>query len=96
MHRHWRCDVMCNGSIVAHVWPCLSFSHIKSDTSAVASHSFQISILDQESIETTSSDGFLIFEIYQIKARFIRRTSHVPNTLQTIGNEAFQLIIYCL
>jgi hypothetical protein len=26
-------------------------------------------------------------------ARFIRRTSHVPNILQTIDNEAFQLII---
>ena len=32
----------------------------------------------------------------KIEARFIRRTSHVPNTLKTIDNEAFQLIIYCL
>jgi hypothetical protein len=28
-------------------------------------------------------------------ACFKRRASHVPNALETIDNEAFQLIIYC-
>jgi hypothetical protein len=31
----------------------------------------------------------------RLKACFKRRASHVPNALETIDNEAFQLIIYC-
>jgi hypothetical protein len=34
-------------------------------------------------------------ERHQFKACFKRRASHVPNALETIDNEAFQLIIYC-
>ena len=30
------------------------------------------------------------------KARFKRRTFHVPNAIQTIDNEIYQLINYCL
>ena len=30
------------------------------------------------------------------KARFKRRTFHVPNAIQTIVNELINLIIYCL
>jgi hypothetical protein len=31
----------------------------------------------------------------ETKVAHKRRASHVPNALETIDNEAFQLIIYC-
>jgi hypothetical protein len=34
-------------------------------------------------------------QIKYSKACFKRRASHVPNALETIDNETFQLIIYC-
>ena len=37
----------------------------------------------------------LLFEI-NTKVRFKRRIFHVPNAIQTIDNEIYQLINYCL
>ena len=34
-------------------------------------------------------------EVNNSKACFKRRAFHVPNALETMDNEAFQLIIYC-
>jgi hypothetical protein len=39
-------------------------------------------------------DHFFVM-LRPVKACFKRRASHLPNALETIDNEAFQLIIYC-
>ena len=39
--------------------------------------------------------AFQLFIPHTIPANDILRASHVPNALETIDNEAFQLIIYC-
>ena len=34
--------------------------------------------------------------MFTAKARFKRRTFHVPNAIQTIDNDIYELINYCL
>ena len=58
--------------------------------------SFQLSLYySVESISSTVSKRFY-YLLYLPKARFKRRTFHVPNAIQTIDNEIYQRINYCL
>jgi hypothetical protein len=52
--------------------------------------------LSEEFIGCSFPDCYLDrMHVLSCEACFKRRASHVPNALERIDNEAFQLIIYC-